>query len=278
MKNIIRTIFFSTLMMAVFASCKKDETKVSYDGGTNPELTASSTADIVLSKSTATREVLTFWWTNPEYQFSTGINSQDVTYYLQVDISGSNFTTANNTGAIVIAKNLSIALTDSILNSAIAKIGENGLEVDVPHRLDFRIKSTINGGGPVLYSNVVTITVTPYLDVAVPIPPTGDLYLTGSGAASGWTNNPPLSQKFTQVSPVEYSIIVPLQPGNQIKFLSTLNNWQPQYGKAIGAADGVLGWNFGPQGDPDAINTPGTAGTYKITVQFVPGKYKFDLQ
>ena len=68
-------------------------------------------------------------------------------------------------------------------------------------------------------------------------------------------------------------------PGYYYKFLTTLNQWQPQYGKsklagASGdASGGDLGYNFGPQGDPDAIPTPATAGSYKVTVNFKTGKY-----
>lgn len=278
MKNILNKLILSSLMVALFASCKKDETKVTYESGTSPVLSASSTASLVLTKANASQHAITFYWTNPEYHFSTGISSQDVTYYLEMDLAGADFQTPNNLGAIPISKDLSIDLNDSVLNSALAKVGENGLEVGVSHNLQFRIKSTIKGGDPVLYSNIVGLYVTPYLDVAVPIPPTGELYLTGSGAQSGWTNSPPATQKFTQVSPVEYSLIVNLTPGLQIKFLSTLGNWQPQYGLATGQPVGTLGANMGGGNDPTEIATPDIPGTYKITVLFVPGKYKFEKQ
>ncbi len=275
------------MLVAAFASCKKDGDDVTYEGATKPTLVPSSTQDLVLTKPTAQQHAVTFSWDNPEFQFSSGVNSQDVTYYLQIDQAGANFSSQNDAGLpaigeIVIAKELSIELTDSLLNGAIAAIGENGLAVDVPHNVEFRIKATVNGHGPFAYSNVVTIRVTPYLDVAVPIPPTGELYLTGSGAASGWTNHPPVTQKFTQVSLIEYEIVVDLQPNLQLKFLSTLDFWQPQYGlkTATPGSDvgGLMGFNMGGGSDPTEIPTPSIAGTYKITALFGPGKYKFELQ
>jgi hypothetical protein len=146
------------------------------------------------------------------------------------------------------------------------------LPENVAHELELRVRSTVTTGALPLFSNTIKLTVTPYLDVAVPLPPTGDLYITGNAMPSDWTNSPPAAQKFTKVSNTEYTITVPLVAGRFYKFLSTPGQWQPQYG-GNNASGGDLGVNMGGGSDPDAIPTPGEAGNYKITVNFKTGKY-----
>jgi hypothetical protein len=141
-----------------------------------------------------------------------------------------------------------------------------------PHTIEFRIKSTLAGGSVPLFSNVQRLVLTPYLDVAVPVPPSGELYITGDAMPSSWTNSPPAAQKFTKVNSTLYEITVSLTSGKFYKFLSNLGQWQPQYGGSS-ATGGDLGFNMGGGSDPDAIPTPSTAGSYKITVNFRTGKY-----
>ncbi|MGG9962068.1 SusE domain-containing protein [Ferruginibacter sp. SUN106] len=268
MKNIVKQIFLLSLLVAVFASCKKDENKNYFEGGTAPVLKASSTAAMVLDSTKKNNTAVVFTWTNPNYQFNTGNSSQDVIYILQIDTTGANFKNPN-IQEVAIPKELSVTYTIKDINTFLSKL--DVLE-NIPHNIEFRIKSTIAGNAVPLYSNVVKIVITPYLDVAVPIPPTGDLYITGDGTPSSWTNNPPASQKCIKVSKVEYNITMSFTPGFYYKFLSTLNNWQPQYGGKV-ATGGDIGFNMGGGSDPDAIPTPSIAGSYKVTVNFKTGKY-----
>ncbi len=274
MKNIVKQIFFLTLLAATIASCKKDEQKSYFEGGTAPVLTASATAAMVLDSTKKNNVAIKFSWTNPNYQFNTGNSSQDVMYVLQIDTTGANFKNPN-IQEVSIPKELAVTYTIKELNTFLSKL--DVLE-NIPHNIEFRIKSTIGGTAVPLYSNVIKIIITPYLDVAVPLPPPtapaliGDLYITGDGVPSSWTNNPPVAQKCVRVSKVEYYIIMSFTPGKYYKFLSTLNQWQPQYG---GKSDtgGDIGFNMGGGSDPDAIPTPVVAGSYKVTLNFKTGKY-----
>lgn len=267
MKNFIKLLFGTIFAAVIIMSCKKDENQVFFQGGTNPVLTVSSTANLFLDSTKKNTTALTFSWTNPNYQFNTGISSQDVSYILQVDTTGSNFTNPLIQES-AIAKDLNAAFTVKQINTFLNKLL---MARDIPHNIEFRIKSTINGAVP-LYSNVVKIVITPYLDVAVPLPPTGDLYITGDGTPSSWTNNPPSAQKCTKLSLTEYTITMSFVSGKFYKFLSTLNQWQPQYGGKE-ANGGDFSANMGGGSDPDAIPTPSVAGNYKITLNFVTGKY-----
>ncbi|HMU10802.1 MAG TPA: SusE domain-containing protein [Ferruginibacter sp.] len=267
MKKFINPLFTLIFAAGILVSCKKDENKVYFEGGTNPTLTVSSAANLFLDSTKKNTIALTFNWTNPNYMFNTGVSSQNVTYIFQVDTTGSNFTNPN-IQETSIPSDLSIAFTVKQVNTFLNKLL---LQRDVPHNMEFRIKATINGTVP-LYSNVIKIVITPYLDVAVPLPPTGELYATGDGTPSGWTNNPPLAQKCTKLSLTEYTITMNFVPGFYYKFLSTLTQWQPQYGGKE-ANGGDFSANMGGGSDPDAIPTPAVAGSYKVTLNFVSGKY-----
>ena len=265
---------FATMLTSIFilSSCEKDENKIYYTGGAAPVLTASSTANMVLLSANAANPGIKFTWTNPNYQFTTGISSQDVSYSLQADTTGSNFSRAG-AAETSISKDLSKTFTVKEFNAIFSRL--NLLE-DIPHNVEFRIKASLANNSLPLYSNVIKMVITPYLDVVVPIPPTEQLYITGSAMPSDWTNTPPAAQKFTKVSKTEYYIIVALAPGKQYKFLSTLTMWQPQYGttNAVGTElGGDMGYNLGNGSDPASINTPPTAGNYKITANFKTGTY-----
>lgn len=273
MKNLIKILFGTIFTAVVILSCKKDENKVFFEGGTNPVLTVSSSANLFLDSTKKNTTALTFNWTNPAYRFNTGISSQTVTYILQVDTTGSGFTNPSIQETSISA-NLTVSFTIKEVNTFLNKLL---MERDIPHNMEFRIKSTINGAVP-LYSNVIKIVITPYLDVAVPLPPPvppstiGALYITGDAMPSDWTNNPPTLQKFTRLSLTEYTITVNLAPGKFYKFLSKLGYWQPQYGGKE-ANGGDFSANMGGGTDPDAIPTPAVAGSYKISLNFISGKY-----
>ena len=107
MKKILKQLFFLSLSVAVFASCKKDENKVYYEGGTNPVLTSSVTTPVLpLAFGNKNKEALALSWTNPDYKMNTGISSQDVSYQLEIDTTGSNFT-SNKKQTVAISKELS---------------------------------------------------------------------------------------------------------------------------------------------------------------------------
>ncbi len=277
MKNILKSLGMIFLSAVLITACKKEENKVFFKGGTAPVLTASSTSDLVLLRANADNPAVVFSWTNPDYKLTTGISSQDVTYVLQIDTAGKNFT-SSNLQEMSIARDLKKVLTAKDLNGILTKLLLNDGD---PYNVEFRIKATLaNGTAVPLFSNVVKIKVIPYLDVAIPVPTTDVLYITGDACPSSWTNDPPVAQKLTRVSLTEYNITMSFVPGKAYKFLSTLTKWQPQYGLKSGsggsASSGDLGLNDNSPtygSDPDAIPTPSEAGNYKISLNFRSGKY-----
>ncbi|MEJ7682569.1 MAG: SusE domain-containing protein [Segetibacter sp.] len=207
-------------------------------------------------------------WTNPNYSFTTGISSQDVSYTIQIDTAGANFTNPKRQ-EFAVAKDLSLTLLVGDLNTYLSKME---LQTDVPHDIEMRVISNLNGAVP-LQSNVIKFTgIVPYEDFTVPPPANQELYITGDGTPSGWTNEPPATQKCTTVNKGQYYIVMNFEPGKFYKFLSTQKQWQPQYG-GKSATGGDIGFNLGSGSDPDAIPTPAAAGSYKVELNFKTGKY-----
>jgi starch-binding outer membrane protein SusE/F len=273
MKNIIR-LFLAVLVMGGLSSCEKKISEITYQAGSAPQLFVTPAAPLVLLASNASNTAVKFYWTNPHYKFSTGISSQDVNYTLEVDTTGANFSSPSMQ-QLTYARDTTISYNVKDLNSILTKLN---LTENIPHNVEFRLKSYLGTNAVPLYSNVIKMVITPYLDVAVPLPPTGELYITGNAVASDWTNTPPASQKFTKVSNTLYTITIALKGSAQIKFLSTQGAWQPQYG-GKSSTGGDLLYNMGlpGQSDPDAIPTD-AAGTYKITVNFKTGRYTVEKQ
>jgi hypothetical protein len=276
MKNIIKFLFSALFLSALVTSCKKEENKVYLEGATNPVLVASSTATMVLDPFNAVnRTAITFSWTNPDYKFNTGVSSQDVTYILQVDTTGSNFTNPNIQEASI-AKELSYKPTVKEFNGFFNKMG---LKYDMPHNIEFRIKATLAGGlaAPV-YSNVIKIKITPYLDVAVPVPVLGTLWVVGDAFVGGWNN--PLAapyittQKFTQISVTKYELTVDFKGGGGYKLIQEMGQWGSQYH----ALDGTVFSDGSFEKKDSDPQFPGAtvAGKYKITIDFITGKYKVE--
>jgi hypothetical protein len=148
------------------------------------------------------------------------------------------------------------------------------LNEDVPHNLEMRLRSTLGNGSVPLYSNTTKLTVTPYLDVAVPIPTTGTLWIVGDATKNGWDNpvKAPydISQKFTKVSNTLYELVVDLPGGGNYKVLQDNGRWDTQYHMITGTWESG---SFEKKDSDPGFPGPPTAGTYKITLNFKSGKY-----
>ena len=272
MKKIYSILAGAILLAGTLVGCKKEENRITFEGGTNPVLTANSLTPRVLA--IANRDVLSLKlnWTNPDYRFTTGVSSQDVNYLLQIDVEGANFGGAKKYEKAV-AKDLSISMTTGELNTALLSMD---LPENVAHKLEVRvIASLINNSVP-LPSNVLKITVTPYLDVVYPVP--ANLYITGAATPGNWMGggDPELaSQKFTKISSSEFQInSLNMKAGQGFLFVPVYGNWSNKYGfTGAGLGNNPNGDNFKPEGSD--IISPAVAGNYRINVSFKTGKFTF---
>ena len=177
MKSILNCFL---LLGIVLISCESDVDKVIFKGGTSPVLMTSSATDLVLAKSMENYSSLQFQWTNPEYEFSNGVNTQDVFYTLEIDTAGSNFSNPKM-GGLAFTKDVAVSFTVRDLNNALASLE---LKDFVPHNFEFRVKASLANNTAPVYSNVVKIKITTYLDVVYPVP--AALYVVGDATPSAW--------------------------------------------------------------------------------------------
>lgn len=109
-----------------------------------------------------------------------------------------------------------------------------------------------------------TYTVSPY---------TGpdNLYIVGDATAGGWSNPVPTpSQQFTKVGNATFTITLPLNGGKSYLWLPVNGDWSHKYGGTNATGGDILADGAVPGSNTPA---PSADGTYKITVDFVTGKY-----
>lgn len=272
MKKNILMILSGLLFLISFTSCEKDEVKSEFLGGTAPKLTA-STDVVAMSYDNADNVGVSLNWTNPEYQFNSGISSQNVTYLLEFDLQGANFTTPNrkqlsldgDLGKKVLVKELN----DYMLN-------QMELQVGTSYNLEVRVTASIDDKFSKLVSNVLPLQATPYaIPPKVTPPATGTLWMVGDATPNGWDN--PLKpefkdlQAFTKVSETIYEITIDLPGGGGYKLIQEDGVWGTQYHMLAGGT-----WESGDlelkDSDPQFPGPP-SAGKYKITVDFQRGKF-----
>ncbi len=271
MKKILFLLLSAFMLVTVLWSCKKDEQQVVFQNGTAPVLSSTTAAVIPLSFSGADNEAINLTWTNPNYQLNTGLSSYDVSYQIEVDTTGANFTNPNKK-VIAISKDLNLVMTQIVFNDLL--LNQLQLAPSVSHNIDIRVKSFLINSTGIQYSNVLKFTATPYsLPPKITPPASGTLFITGSAVPSGWVNNPPATQQFAMVSPTHFVLnSVAITGGNSYTFLSNFNSWDYKYSIAVkNDPTAVNGGDFQWQGND--ILAPSVSGNYKIDVDFQRGKF-----
>ncbi len=274
MKRLFNSLALPGLLATLaLAGCDKDDALIFVKNGTYPTL-AASTAAPVMDPKKETDHAITFTWTNPDYQFTTGISSQDVQYSLEIDTVGSNFSNPRK-GVIVVSRDLSQAFTAYELNVVLSGLNAMNLPPDKKYNFEARVVSSIRGAVP-LTSNIIKFSATPFSPPpVVDVPTDGTLWATGNAFYSGWAN--PLgtpydvNQKFTRVTNTLYELTVDMPSKGNYKLIQTQGNWGTQYRMLEGGT-----WEAGgfkkQDADPGFIGPP-TVGKYKITVNFQTGKF-----
>lgn len=282
MKKFVKVFLHFFLLSAVMVSCKKDEKKVFYEGGTAPVLSAvtnSGTSDVTMTFLTQNEHAVTFSWTNPDYKFTTGVSSQDVSYTLEIDTAGASFTNPKKK-SVVISKDLNYSITQSQLNDFMLNTLQ--LEKNMSHTLEIRVISSLVNNSAKLISNVIQLTAVPYsIPPKVNPPAAGTLYVTGSATPANWMGGGDpevLAQKFTRVSETQFELTVNLTGGGSMLFVPRYGNWgavspDPEKYGFTGSNNGnnVNGDDFKAFGGD--ILVPADNGLYKIVVDFQRGKY-----
>jgi hypothetical protein len=267
-------ILAALLGVASFMACEKKISEIQYEGGTNPVLTTNKAA-IVLAFLTKDDEAVTFSWTNPNYRFSSGTSSHDVSYTLEFDTSGVDFKGAHKK-SMVIGKDLSKTFTQDEFNALL--LNDLAFKAGVAQSIDVRIRSALTNDALPLYSSVMKYTVTPYSIPPKVIPPV-KLYITGSATAGSWmTGGDPelVTQRFTRSTTDTTQFVInsiPIVGGGSYLFVPVYGDWSNKFGyDGNGNANNVNEDNFRAGGND--IKAPVLSGNYKIEVDFQRGKFK----
>ena len=272
MKKIFSPLFTLAAAILLLQGCTKDEARETFQGGTAPALTASVSNSIPLSFTAAGQEAIKLSWTNPAYQFASGVSSQDVSYTLEIDTTGASFTNPGKQ-TVSISKDLSISFTQGQFNDYL--LNQLQLVPAIPHNLEIRVSASLSSSATKLISNVLKFVATPYaIPPKVQTPSSGDLFLVGSATAGGWNNPVPVpSQKFTKVSATLYEITIPLTGGQEYLFLPVNGDWSHKYAVPNKTLPGLAdGGDFGYDKN-DNFPGPAASGNYKISVDFQRGKF-----
>ena len=275
MHKIVKQLILLFMIAGVITSCEKKESKIYFEGGTAPVLSV-STATVRLEPGEESNVAITFSWTNPNYQFTTGGSSHDVSYLLEMDTAGAAFNSSRKQ-SISVSKNLSFTYTVGQLNALLGNTMLLQLNPRRTYNMEARITSNLAGGTGKLTSNVVTFTVRPFPPPPkVPLPAAGNLWITGNAVASNWANPLPsphdVTHKFTKLpSNTDYELVINMNATGNYKLIQTQGDWSTQYHMVTGGTASAGSFEFG-DADP-AFSAPGVAGLYKLSFNFQLGTY-----
>lgn len=175
MKSIIQSIFIFTLLPLLFASCNNDGEIVTLQDVQPAELVTSSST-ILLTNATSATTMLTLSWNIQNLAINDtakyGIATNAMTNTLQID-TVQTFTYPKES----IETGASKSFTGAALNTLVLSMG---LMPGKATTLYARMKSSIGANKDPLYSNVESVTVTPYNLVSF-------LYMPGD-VSGGWNN------------------------------------------------------------------------------------------
>jgi starch-binding outer membrane protein SusE/F len=174
MKNLLK---ISTLALLIFAgvSCENDDQTIATPSGGPELLTPLDGSSYVLLPENATNEATTLVWNHADYDVQTEVN-----YDVEVALAGTDFETIIPAGSTT---SRFVVWTVEALNAVALEAGL------IPYNagdLEVRIKSSLGDNNDMPdYSNVITLTITPY---------TTDLpQLAVPGNHQGW--NPPTAPR-----------------------------------------------------------------------------------
>jgi starch-binding outer membrane protein SusE/F len=245
--------------VAFLASCKKDETKVILTPGADNVL-ASTATTLVLQQINGGSDAVTFTWGKASFGYDAAI-----TYTLQFSKAGTNFSSPATTTEVAMGTSLSRTFTVSDLNAKMQEIIADGVATGV----DVRVKSSVGAAAAPIYSNVVAMTVTSYLDIVTYSYPAA---MNIAGNFQGW--DPPTAPQIVNTRNGGYGayegyIIF----NNATPFFKIVkgNNWGAG---DYGGAGGTL-----TNGGSD-ISLPsggaGIAGLYRLRANPTTMTYSFD--
>lgn len=246
-----------------------------FSGYVAPVLTSSVATSIPIAATTYSNEAVKFSWSNAIYSVNNS-SSVGVSYILQIDKSGGNFSSPYLQNVPTDSSLMYISLSQKFINTYLIK---NGYPLGTASNLQFRIISTIGGvSTSIIASNIINLSATPVNKPAVDPPASGTLFIVGSATQGSWSNPVPTpSQQFYKKDSVTYEGVFNLIGGNQYLFLLNNGDWSQKYAVADASVSGIAAGTGGSfqfyTSGGNNIPAPATSGWYKILVDFQQGIY-----
>ena len=221
MKNLI-IIFLVIFGTGLLTSCEKELKDPILDISQTILPAITSPADgaaFILIKEEAGNTMTNFEWSPTHYNLD---NLEVTKYVLQMDLAGNNFADPHDLAS---TEGTSFSMTVGAMNTLLLNLEVNADEVQ---GVELRVRSFINQVTDYseVYSNVISINITPYSD-QVYIKP---IYLLGSGTTIGWDNM--LALPMEHIGNGKFARVETITTGTDryIKFISMLGLWAPQWG------------------------------------------------
>lgn len=212
MKIGIQKLFFLPLLAFAFIACEEDQELVTMQPGTPPALSASTDA-LVLDREEAETEAITFSWTEAEFGFPAAVN-----YTLQLAQAGTDFAEPRD---VDMGNTVARTYTVEELNSRVLQLG---LEPGTAGQLEARVRATLSEAVEPVFSNTVTVDITPYSgEVELP-----SIYVPG--AYQGWDPGSAAALTSAEDDGVYRGYITfPDEESLEFKF-TVERNWDENYG------------------------------------------------
>lgn len=245
MHNVFSKAIIACGLMLAMASCKKDETQAVLTPGAAPQLTASATT-ATLVKTNASAPAVTYTWQPADFGYQAAVK-----YTLQFAKQGTNFAGVKTEVVIPDGSAPSRSFTVDQLNSVYGSLDCNIAGTNT--RLDVRLKAMVADNVAPIYSNLGSITATPYQSQT---PPADSWAIIGSATAKGWNDDTPMMYDYCKNV---WKITIPLTGtagANEFKFRAN-SGWAVNLGDD--GADGKL------EAGGANITSPGT-GIYDVTL------------
>ena len=179
MKNIFKSFVLLVAAFTLF-SCEKDEDMAVLTETTQAKLSSDKTT-IVLSELTSSSAAITFTWVKPTFSVAIVPTQQ-----IEFDKAGNGF---KNSVTVDAGTTTSVSITHAALNTAMYSIGATP---DVTNQIEARLKTS--AGPAAFYSNVITLTVTPFTpnpDLVYPKINVPGSYAAAAGYANWAPDNSP---------------------------------------------------------------------------------------
>ena len=238
MKTIINKVLLVTMLSLSLFACKKEGQLVTI-GTSTPAVLNTSVASVTLTKPNIANVAVTATLTPADFGFSAA-----TTNTLQIAKTGTSFATPKEvimgTGAT------SISFTQLELNNLLLSMG---FAPEVAGSIEMRVKSTISENVTPVYSNVKTLSATPFALITT-------LYL--AGANNGWTfsNDSLVSPQGDGI----HSGIIQFNQSLGFFKLSKTKDWANVYGSASQSVTSVL--MVGPGNISNALVGPLFGSSY----------------